>query len=687
MSWTQVRATMVIVSVGALAMGSIDANAQANYLTDLGAVAPALGVNNNGQVVLQNYIYSNGTLTAFPANFTGAAINASGQVAGFDATTGTGNNCLNYCTTAAAIYANGTVKDIPGTSTTPGPIAIACYFPTGINDSGAIVGWYSGECSPPYLEGNLSVWLYSNNALINLGGLAGCGVPTAINDSGQISGYSPCSTEPFIFDVTQSATELGSGQGQGNAINASGQVTGNALMAVPGFEWPQWLGALYSGGAATLLPNAAGTGYGINASAFVVGDGVNATNHAYLYIGAVSLDLNSFVLPNDPLQPYVTLTDARGINDTGLIVVNGVDSRDNSNHAYLLQVPLLQVTPIPAFPVQAVGTTSAGQTVALTNFGTTPIAIGNASTSPGPFNIKSNTCGASLAPNASCTITITFAPTASGIPNGVLTVNAGGLPPIPVPLSGVTPLSITSFATSASTITAAYSYNLTLTYTTTIPANCLLSNSGNNPVIAFPPSNVTSPGSSSYEFNAAGTETFSLSCTAVGSQAAQAQAGPVVIVWPVVTAALSASAPSVAPHQAVTLNWSSSKPAKSCVASGGGTGDGWANSVLPASGSKAVTEPTVPAAGESTTLTFTVTCKPNVAEYPGSASVKVVQKGASAAASSGSQSSSSSGGGGAFDTLSLAFLFGVFALHRVGRRPPASRRRTTLYISKESRDW
>jgi hypothetical protein len=440
-------------------------------------------------------------------------------------------------------------------------------------------------------------------------------------------------------------------------------------MAVPGFQWPQWLGALYSSSATTILPNAAGPGYAINASGFVVGDGVNATNHAYLYIGVVSLDLNSLVLPNDPLQPYVTLTDARGINDTGLVVVNGVDSRDNSNHAYLLQVPLLQITSIPAFPVQAVGTTSAGQTVALTNFGATPIVLGNVSISPGPFNIQSNTCGASLAPNAACTITVTFAPTAPGVPNGVLTVNAGGLPAISVPLSGVTPLSITSFAMSASTITAAYFYNFTLTYTTTIPANCVLTNSGSNGYFGFGPFNVTSPGSWPYEFNAAGSETFAISCTAVGSQTAQAQVGPVVIVWPVVTAALSASAPSVAPHQAVMLNWSSSKPASSCVASGGGTGDGWANTVLSTSGSMAVTEPSVPAAGKSTTLTFTVTCKPKVAEYPGSASVKVVQKGASASTTSGGQSSGSSSGGGAFDTLSLAFLLGVFALHRIGRRP------------------
>jgi probable HAF family extracellular repeat protein len=170
-----------------LALSSAVANAQANYLADLGAVAPALGVNNSGQVVLQNYIYSNGTLTAFPANFTGAAINLSGQVAGFDATNGDG--CIPACG-AAAIYANGTVTDIPGTSVT-GPFhgQVPCYMPTGINDSGAVVGWTDGRCGVSQLS-YPSGWLYSNGTVIDIGSFEHClgVVPQAINDSGQITG-------------------------------------------------------------------------------------------------------------------------------------------------------------------------------------------------------------------------------------------------------------------------------------------------------------------------------------------------------------------------------------------------------------------------------------------------------------------------------------------------------------------
>lgn len=71
-----------IISVGSILLGPPIATAETNYLTGLGAVAPGVGINNSGQVVLQNYWYSQGTLTAFPNGFTGDAINASGHIAG-----------------------------------------------------------------------------------------------------------------------------------------------------------------------------------------------------------------------------------------------------------------------------------------------------------------------------------------------------------------------------------------------------------------------------------------------------------------------------------------------------------------------------------------------------------------------------------------------------------------------------
>ena len=346
MSWKTIRLIAALVSICGLALGSAAANAQTNYLTDLGAVAPALGINNSGEVVLQNYIYSHGTLTAFPDGFTGNAINASGEVAG----SMPAPPADPYFQVVAAVYSNGTVTAIPATSFFAAPLnpVGACYFGTGINDSGSVVGWYDIYCTTIYSSQPPGGWVYSGSTVTSIGG--GCdggSVAQAINDSGQITGWSSfCPNgqqDAFLYGNSPSGNDkiaaLGTG-GAGFAINASGQVAGGQSLGATSTG-----GFLYSNGHVTLLPGRAGIGYAINASGLIVGDDVNGQPHAYLYNGATTVDLNTLVSSTDPLKPYVTLADARGINDSGLVVVNGVDSRDNSNHAYLLQVPSIKIAP------------------------------------------------------------------------------------------------------------------------------------------------------------------------------------------------------------------------------------------------------------------------------------------------------------------------------------------------------
>jgi YVTN family beta-propeller protein len=88
-----------------------------------------------------------------------------------------------------------------------------------------------------------------------------------------------------------------------------------------------------------------------------------------------------------------------------------------------------------AFAPLPVGATSAPQTVTLTNSGSAPLAL-TGITASGDFAQTSN-CGATLAARASCTITVTFTPTAPGVRSGTLTLTddaAGG--PHTVALSG-----------------------------------------------------------------------------------------------------------------------------------------------------------------------------------------------------------------------------------------------------------
>jgi hypothetical protein len=87
------------------------------------------------------------------------------------------------------------------------------------------------------------------------------------------------------------------------------------------------------------------------------------------------------------------------------------------------------------FASQTVGTTSAAQTVTLTNSGTAPLtitSIGLAGTNPGDY-AQTNTCPispATLATAANCTISVTFTPTATGTRTASLSIadNAAGSP-------------------------------------------------------------------------------------------------------------------------------------------------------------------------------------------------------------------------------------------------------------------
>lgn len=89
--------------------------------------------------------------------------------------------------------------------------------------------------------------------------------------------------------------------------------------------------------------------------------------------------------------------------------------------------PASTVTASPSalsFGSQAGGTTSAAQTVTVSNpTGSSP-SVSSISTS-GDFT-QTNTCGSSIPANGSCAVSVTFTPTATGNRTGTLTVNAGG---------------------------------------------------------------------------------------------------------------------------------------------------------------------------------------------------------------------------------------------------------------------
>ena len=87
------------------------------------------------------------------------------------------------------------------------------------------------------------------------------------------------------------------------------------------------------------------------------------------------------------------------------------------------------------FKKQAVGTTSAPQTVTLTNSGKTALTISSMKAT-GQFGVTS-TCGATVAPGANCAISVTFSPKTKGAKSGTVTIkDSASSKPMVIELSG-----------------------------------------------------------------------------------------------------------------------------------------------------------------------------------------------------------------------------------------------------------
>jgi probable HAF family extracellular repeat protein len=654
------------------------AGAQASDLVDLG-VAIGYAINNAGQVVLSTGIYSNGTTTPLPAlpgqttPATGAAINATGQVAGSAPTSMPNPAGGNFDFTVPVEFSSGALTILQSPMEYADSISSEAYA-TGINSSAEIVGYsVSPDIGPAdIVQGYDYVgFIYANgtlNSLPSSGLLPITNTPQGINDTGQITGIrsvqdpnNPSNNrlDAYIYDSATGTTDLG--QGAGYAVNAAGQVTGDLDVISIDVNSDTIIGSyafLYSNGTTSNLGTLPGGNYSvgnaINSTGQVVGSSNttgDSNSHGFFYNGVMT-DLNSLISAADPLKPYVTLTSAVGINDSLLILANGVDSRTNLTHAYLYQAPFIQIAPAALnFGTAATGSTSKSQSVTVTNAGTTAIPLGIASATRN-FSLQSGGCGASLAAGAHCTLVVTFTPTVAGELTGTLTVPSGGAN-YQVALSGVATIVATISASSSG---ATVGVPLKITWSSSPGSTCTADGSTSSFQGSIPIN-----GSKVLTETAAATVSYLINCTAPGAPVVDPSTS-VVWKWPAVTPTISASPTTITAGQSTTLTWASSN-ATGCTATGGGADDNWAGTKAK-SGSQTVTEP-VALDTSSVVLTFGITCNSTTSGLSASASAKVTEESSSAP-------SSSSGGGGAMNPLSLVLLAGIIALRRIRHRIASS---------------
>ncbi len=190
---------------------------------------------------------------------------------------------------------------------------------------------------------------------------------------------------------------------------------------------------LVAGGSATVKITVAPAGHSTPATAAPTGT-VNLVSSA----GA---KLDSFTLAAGAVNASVTNLPAGNYSATAQYQGDGTFSPSNSAAVTLnVGTGTIVFSPVAlAFGSEPVGTASAGQSVTLTNKGTAALAslaVSITGASPADFS-QTNNCGTSLAVSASCSISVIFKPTASGLRTASVSVadNAAGSPQT-VPLSG-----------------------------------------------------------------------------------------------------------------------------------------------------------------------------------------------------------------------------------------------------------
>src|SRR5579864_5766797 len=175
--------------------------------------------------------------------------------------------------------------------------------------------------------------------------------------------------------------------------------------------------------------------------------------------GSASFQIGVITTASTPPQGYTVTASGAGTGFT---------------HAGSAALNVVSVTLLPAtltFAAQNTGTSSSPQTATLTNIGLGALNISSITTS-GDFS-QSNNCPASLGSGGSCSIQVTFTPTATGTRAGTLTVNDnafGG--PQTTGLSGTGTAPVASFSPASLTFPGQ------IAGTTSAPKPVTLTNTG-----------------------------------------------------------------------------------------------------------------------------------------------------------------------------------------------------------------
>jgi hypothetical protein len=212
------------------------------------------------------------------------------------------------------------------------------------------------------------------------------------------------------------------------------------------------------------------------------------------YTQTISLNGTGTTAPQ-PTEPSATVP----VSDNETITVTDTptfpDVADSETITVTDQVSIT-VSPLSpltlSFADQLVGSTSATQTVTLTNAGTAKLTVGTITTTA-DYTHPSKTCTATLAAGSSCTISVAFAPKSTGPLTGTLTVGTNGT--VALSGTGIAPAASISPATyvfanqqvDTTSTTQAFAYSNTGQVSITVSSVTLSGTAAANYAIASDP--------------------------------------------------------------------------------------------------------------------------------------------------------------------------------------------------------
>ncbi len=366
------------------------------------------------------------------------------------------------------VTASGITNTVPlsGTGVAPGPILSP--NPSSLAFAGTVVGSSSatqavtvsntGTTSATVSGVTASGDFSQTNTCGTLAVGASCTVTvqftptTSGNRSGAVTITSNANNSPTSIALSGSGIGTNTNIAAGRPATASSEVNGaqtaarstdgdaNTYWESANNAFPQWLqvdlGATYNVGRVTLkLPPS--SAWGTRTQTLSVQTSTNGTSFGT----AVGSATYTFTSPTNVVNINVPSTAARYVR-VNITANSGWPAGQVSEFEVYPSggtppnSATLSANPSSLnFASQALNTTSAAQAVTVSNTGTAAATVSGVSVS-GDF-LQSNTCGTSIAAGASCTVNVSFRPTASGTRTGTLTVTSNAANnPTTVALSG-----------------------------------------------------------------------------------------------------------------------------------------------------------------------------------------------------------------------------------------------------------